>query len=82
MDLALNNLEGLICHKTQPTNQPRHAELTKWNELEICIPKRNTSRSCDEQTRLQSKDDSYRPLQVIWVCIIEKKQDSNCCIAT
>ena len=21
MDLALNNLEGLICHKTQPTNQ-------------------------------------------------------------
>ena len=22
MDLALNNLERLICHKTQPTNQP------------------------------------------------------------
>ena len=22
MDLALNNLQGLICHKTQPTNQP------------------------------------------------------------
>ena len=21
-DLALNNLQGLICHKTQPTNQP------------------------------------------------------------
>ena len=21
MDLALNNLQGLICHKTQPTNQ-------------------------------------------------------------
>ena len=22
MDLALNNLQGLICHKTQTTNQP------------------------------------------------------------
>ena len=22
MDLALNNLQGLICHKNQPTNQP------------------------------------------------------------
>ena len=22
MDLALNNLQRLICHKTQPTNQP------------------------------------------------------------
>ena len=21
-DLALNNLQGLICHKNQPTNQP------------------------------------------------------------
>ena len=21
-DMALNNLQGLICHKTQPTNQP------------------------------------------------------------
>ena len=23
MDLALNNLQGLICHKTQPINQPK-----------------------------------------------------------
>ena len=23
MNLALNNLQGLICHKTQPTNQGR-----------------------------------------------------------
>ena len=23
MDLALNNLQGLICHKTQLTNQPQ-----------------------------------------------------------
>ena len=23
MDLALNNLQRLICHKTQTTNQPR-----------------------------------------------------------
>ena len=22
MDLLLNNLQSLICHKTQPTNQP------------------------------------------------------------
>ena len=25
MDLALNNLQRLICHKTQPTNQPSHS---------------------------------------------------------
>ena len=24
-DLALNNLQRLICHKTQPTNQPNHS---------------------------------------------------------
>ena len=24
MDLMLNNLERLICHKNQPTNQPTH----------------------------------------------------------
>ena len=28
MDLALNNLQRLICHKTQPTNQ-REPELIK-----------------------------------------------------
>ena len=27
MDLALNNLQRLICHKTQTTNQPMH----KWD---------------------------------------------------
>ena len=28
MDLALNNLQRLICHKTQPTNQP--ASFVGW----------------------------------------------------
>ena len=28
MDLALNNLQNLICHKTQPTNKPT---LVTWN---------------------------------------------------
>ena len=27
MDLALNNLQMLICHKTQPTNQPKNHVL-------------------------------------------------------
>ena len=27
MDLALNNLQRLICHKTQPTNQPTNLML-------------------------------------------------------
>ena len=27
MDLALNNLQRLICHKTQPTNQPNLPNL-------------------------------------------------------
>ena len=26
MDLALNNLQGLICHKTQKTSQPTHKQ--------------------------------------------------------
>ena len=34
MDLALNNLQRLICHKTQitnqPTNQPTKCISTKW----------------------------------------------------
>ena len=28
MDLALNNLQRLICHKTKPTNQP-----SLWNDI-------------------------------------------------
>ena len=28
MNLALNNLQGLICHKTQETNQPKYARKT------------------------------------------------------
>ena len=28
MDLALNNLQRLLCHKTQPTNQPTNQHLT------------------------------------------------------
>ena len=36
MDLALNNLQRLICHKTQPTNQ--HIFLiTFLNETELII---------------------------------------------
>ena len=31
MDLVLDNLKSLICHKTQPTNQPT---LTKYSILE------------------------------------------------
>ena len=27
MDLALNNLQRLICHKSQPTNQPTNQPL-------------------------------------------------------
>ena len=36
MDLALNNLQRLICHKTQITNQPKHILLiTCLNEPEF-----------------------------------------------
>ena len=27
MDLALNNLQRLICHKTKPTNQPTNLSM-------------------------------------------------------
>ena len=33
MDLALNNLQGLICHKTQQTNQPTK-QLEAWKRYE------------------------------------------------
>ena len=29
MDLALNNLQRLICHKTKPTNQPTNQKKAK-----------------------------------------------------
>ena len=33
MDLSLNNLQRLICHKTQPTNQPTILSLTHTQKL-------------------------------------------------
>ena len=33
MDLALNNLPGLICHKTQQT-KPNQTEIIIWNYLD------------------------------------------------
>ena len=33
MDLALNNLQWLICHKIQPTNQPMNVQLSVIWEL-------------------------------------------------
>ena len=29
MDFALNKLQGLICHKNQPTNQPKELTVNK-----------------------------------------------------
>ena len=34
MDLALNNLQRLICHKIQPTNQPTN-QPTYESQLDI-----------------------------------------------
>ena len=38
-DLALNNLQGLICYKTQPTNQSTSHQITHYKNhiLEISI---------------------------------------------
>ena len=33
MDLALNNLQRLICHKTQPNNQPTYQPLRHWHSV-------------------------------------------------
>ena len=33
MDLALNNLQRLTCHKTQPTNQPIYLMLIIYKQL-------------------------------------------------
>ena len=35
IDFALNNLQRLICHKTQPTNQPAQKDLAINNPQEL-----------------------------------------------
>ena len=37
IDLALNNLQKLISHKTQPTNQPTYFILGSKMEFSLCI---------------------------------------------
>ena len=45
MDLALNNLQRLICHKTQQTNQPTKPTFTyfifdstnSWHVNKVCV---------------------------------------------
>ena len=44
MDLALNNLQRLICHKTQQTNQPTHGwklQLRIYCNLEYIVYQAN-----------------------------------------
>ena len=36
-DLALNNPQGLVCHKTQPTNQPTHIDMYVYIHTYTCI---------------------------------------------
>ena len=37
MDSALNNLQGLICHKTkQPNNQPNFRFLSSYVIIKMC----------------------------------------------
>ena len=39
-DLELNNLEGLICHETEPTNQPTTADKQNLQIMySICVYK-------------------------------------------
>ena len=33
--MAQNNLQGLICHKTQPTNQTRTVAIHSWNSVQV-----------------------------------------------
>ena len=35
MDLTLNNLQRLICHKTKPTNQPIKPMYFRWKYLPL-----------------------------------------------
>ena len=37
MDLALNNLQRLICHKTQQTNQPTRGVMVKAMDCRIVV---------------------------------------------
>ena len=61
MDLALNNLERLICHKTQPTNLPSKSSRLK----EPCV---QSQVMCSKFT---IKNNSYNKLIYI------KQYDAN-----
>ena len=38
MNLALNNLQRLVCHKTQPTNQPTNQLKFETKPKFLCLP--------------------------------------------
>ena len=41
-DLALNNLQGLICHKTKPTNQPTNLDNIYISVCKLIVLDGNT----------------------------------------
>ena len=41
MNLVLNNLERLICHKTQPTNQPNKQTTKNKDRIEMYLTQQN-----------------------------------------
>ena len=50
MDLALNNLQRLICHKTQPTNQSTHKNTLPEHHCQQ-LKKKKKKEKINKQTK-------------------------------
>ena len=60
MDLALNNLQRLICHKTQPTKQPIKRILYSWKDLSsLRLQWKTIGKRSLEQTRKEGKNNNF-----------------------
>ena len=67
MDLALNNIQRLICHKTQPTNQPTHffslVNKVKWFQELQCITNNSIKHLSFIYTQLDVKIVLFQTIQ-------------------
>ena len=68
MDLALNNLQRLICHKTQPTNQIKIAVVWKVSiRRPISCTSRLLSNPLGERSKLTTYYCYYGHLHVLQI---------------
>ena len=73
MDLALNNLQGLICHKTQPTNptmdQIKLLVSVKYYQLLLSVYKQMSAGSCKNCNQQTTRSQIVYPIQILLIPI-------------